>query len=265
LPEDPRSLTAPGVAPGLRDVNRSKFTKGDRDESIRITQAYKLGMQVSCGVYTEVPEESALWVIESRAWGGISGAGRREGKRYHRGAADAGSCAHDDLSATEVFDGASNRVHEGQECDPYCSCVCRTNKELRWAELLGKRVLGIDGGKRRGSSTSLSLGAGERLKLGNLDIYRDWGWAPDYVDAMWRILQQMSSEDFVIASGKMHSLHDFLNKTFLALGLNSSDYVDSDSSLLRPVDIAMSVGNPEKAKLILGWHTKTNFDGLKKV
>jgi len=161
LPEDSRSLTAPGVAPSLRDVNRSKFTKGDRDESIRITQAYNLGVQVSCGVYTEVPKESALWAIEARAWGGISGAGRREGKRYHRGAPDAGSCAYDDLSATEVFGGASDRVHEGQECDTYCSCVCWTKKELRWAELLGKRVLGIDGWKRRGSGTSLHPGAGE--------------------------------------------------------------------------------------------------------
>jgi GDPmannose 4,6-dehydratase len=95
--------------------------------------------------------------------------------------------------------------------------------------------------------------------LGNLDIYRDWGWAPDYVDAMWRILQQDAPDDFVIATGQMHSLHDFVNKTFLALGLNSSDYVDSDSSLLRPADIALSVGCPEKAYKLLGWKSEVAF------
>ena len=79
LPEDSRSLTAPRVASSLRDVNLSKFTKVDGDESIRITQAYNLGVQVSCGVYTGVPEESALWAIEARAWGVISGTSwRRE-------------------------------------------------------------------------------------------------------------------------------------------------------------------------------------------
>jgi len=112
------------------------------------------------------------------------------------------------------------------------------------------------------AAVRIAKGSGERLKLGNLDIYRDWGWAPDYVDAMWRILQQEKPQDFVIATGQMHSLHEFVNKAFLALGLNSSDYVDSDSSLLRPADIANSVGCPDKAKLLLGWHPKTNFDGL---
>jgi GDPmannose 4,6-dehydratase len=108
----------------------------------------------------------------------------------------------------------------------------------------------------------IANGSGERLKLGNLDIYRDWGWAPDYVDAMWRILQHEEPEDFVIATGKKHSLKEFVNKTFLALGVNSSEYVDSDSSLLRPADIALSVGCPEKANRQLKWNASIDFDSI---
>lgn len=112
------------------------------------------------------------------------------------------------------------------------------------------------------TAVRIANGSNERLKLGNLDIYRDWGWAPDYVDAMWRILQQDAPDDFVIATGQMHSLHEFVNKVFLALGLNSSDYVDSDSSLLRPADIAVSVGCPEKANRQLKWNASIDFDSI---
>jgi len=112
------------------------------------------------------------------------------------------------------------------------------------------------------AAVRIANGSKERLKLGNLDIYRDWGWAPDYVDAMWRIIQHEEPQDFVIATGRMHSLHDFVTKTFLALGLNSSDYVDSDSSLLRPADIAMSVGCPEKAIRQLKWNASVDFDSI---
>jgi GDPmannose 4,6-dehydratase len=112
------------------------------------------------------------------------------------------------------------------------------------------------------AAVRIANGSGERLKLGNLNIYRDWGWAPDYVDAMWRIIQHEEPQDFVIATGHMHSLHDFVTKTFLALGLDSSDYVDSDSSLLRPADIAKSVGCPDKAKKLLGWNASIKLDSI---
>jgi GDPmannose 4,6-dehydratase len=112
------------------------------------------------------------------------------------------------------------------------------------------------------AAVRIANGSRERLKLGNLDVYRDWGWAPDYVDAMWRILQQDAPDDFVIATGRMHSLHEYVHKTFLALGLNSSDYVDSDSSLLRPADIALSVGCPEKANRQLKWNALVDFDSM---
>ncbi len=108
----------------------------------------------------------------------------------------------------------------------------------------------------------IANGSRERLKLGNLDIHRDWGWAPDYVDAMWRILQQESPEDFVIATGRMHSLKEFVENAFACVGLSAWDHVDVDPSLLRPSDIAVSVGNPEKAKRLLKWEATENLERI---
>jgi GDPmannose 4,6-dehydratase len=110
------------------------------------------------------------------------------------------------------------------------------------------------------AAVRIANGSKERLKLGNLDIHRDWGWAPDYVDAMWRILQVDKADDFVIATGEMHSLNEFLEKAFEAVGLNAWDHVDADPSLLRPSDIKKSVGNPVKANENIGWHPKIKFE-----
>lgn len=112
------------------------------------------------------------------------------------------------------------------------------------------------------TAVRIANGSSERLKLGNLNVHRDWGWAPDYVDAMWRILQHEKPEDFVVATGAMHSLRDFVDKTFDCLGLKATDHVDSDESLLRPSDITYSVGYAEKAHRLLGWKATVDFDGL---
>jgi GDPmannose 4,6-dehydratase len=112
------------------------------------------------------------------------------------------------------------------------------------------------------TAVRIANGSKERLQLGNLDVHRDWGWAPEYVDAMWRILQRDEAEDFVIATGKMHSLAQFVDHVFVALGLDAKAHVDADSSLLRPLDIAQSVGNPEKAQQLLGWTARVGFNEL---
>jgi GDPmannose 4,6-dehydratase len=110
------------------------------------------------------------------------------------------------------------------------------------------------------AAVRIANGSKERLKLGNLDIYRDWGWAPEYVDAMWRILQHDQPEDFVISTGEMHSLKKFLEKTFEILGLNAWDHVDSDPAMIRPSDISVSFGCPEKASRSLNWEALTLHD-----
>lgn len=102
-------------------------------------------------------------------------------------------------------------------------------------------------------------GSKERLSLGRLDIARDWGWAPDFVDAMWRMLQQERPDDYVIATGQSHTLEEFVAMVFNQLGLNWRDHVDTDSSLFRPSEIIHSAGNPSKAARVLGWKPSVGF------
>jgi GDPmannose 4,6-dehydratase len=91
------------------------------------------------------------------------------------------------------------------------------------------------------------------LHLGNISIARDWGWAPEYVEAMWLMLQQLQPDDYVIATGETNTLEDFVREAFAAFGLEWHEHVISDASLLRPSEIMTSRGNPEKALNVLGW------------
>lgn len=105
-------------------------------------------------------------------------------------------------------------------------------------------------------------GSGEKLKLGKIDIYRDWGWAPDYVEAMWRMLQQEVPDDYLIATGEERSLEDFVAETFRQLGLNWEEHVESDPALFRPSDIERSCGNAAKAHEKLGWQAQHKFTDI---
>lgn len=99
----------------------------------------------------------------------------------------------------------------------------------------------------------IAMGSDERLKLGNLEIQRDWGWAPEYIEAMRAMLQQDEPEDFVIATGRTYPLADFVAETFACVGLDWARHVDSDPSLLRPTDLRESRANPSRARNRLGW------------
>jgi GDPmannose 4,6-dehydratase len=103
------------------------------------------------------------------------------------------------------------------------------------------------------SAKRIAAGSGEKLTLGRMDISRDWGWAPEYVDAMWRMLQLDKPEDFVIATGQTLTLGDFVEHSFKVLGLNWKDHVLQDQTLFRPTDILVSCANTGKAKEKLGW------------
>jgi len=104
------------------------------------------------------------------------------------------------------------------------------------------------------SACRIAKGASEKLRLGNIDVVRDWGWAPEYVDAMWRMLQQESPEDFVIATGESHSLREFVAMVFGALNLDWQDHVVTDPALLRLSDLSEGRANSRRAEEILGWH-----------
>ncbi|MBC7681700.1 MAG: GDP-mannose 4,6-dehydratase [Ferruginibacter sp.] len=102
----------------------------------------------------------------------------------------------------------------------------------------------------------IAQGSAEKLQLGRLDIQRDWGWAPEYVEAMWRILQHDTPQDYVIATGVTHSLEEFVSVAFMHFGLDWRKYVEQSSHLLRPTDPILIAGNPSKAERILGWKAK---------
>jgi GDPmannose 4,6-dehydratase len=100
------------------------------------------------------------------------------------------------------------------------------------------------------------------LELGNLDVARDWGWAPEFVEAMWLMLQQPQPQDIVIATGKAATLREFTARAFARLDLDWQKYVAMDEALLRPVELDFSRGNASRAKELLGWQATVQWDGV---
>lgn len=105
-------------------------------------------------------------------------------------------------------------------------------------------------------------GSHERLSLGNIDIERDWGWAPEYIEAMWLMLQRSAPEDFVIATGASYTLAQFIEAAFSALGLDWSEHVETDARLLRPTDFSVSKADPAKAEQVLGWKARSKMPDI---
>ena len=112
------------------------------------------------------------------------------------------------------------------------------------------------------TACKIANGSKEKLNLGNLEIKRDWGWAPEYVDVMWRMLQQNNPEDYVIATGETNSLEDFCKTAFNELDLDWSKHVTIDKSLIRPSEIMVNRGCSEKAKKKLNWQAKTKMHNV---
>lgn len=108
----------------------------------------------------------------------------------------------------------------------------------------------------------IKMGYTKELYLGNLDAKRDWGFAGDYVEAMWSMLQQDKPDDYVIATGESHSVREFCEEAFSVAGLDYRDYVKLDKQFFRPVDVNYLLGDPSKAKKRLGWVPKTAFKDL---
>jgi len=112
------------------------------------------------------------------------------------------------------------------------------------------------------AAARISLGLQKGLKLGNMQSKRDWGYAPEYVEGMWRIMQHNVPEDFVIATGEFHTVEELAEVAFKGVGLNYQDYVTSDKHLLRPVDTNALCGTTTKIETELGWKPKTKFNEL---
>lgn len=112
------------------------------------------------------------------------------------------------------------------------------------------------------AATRIKLGLQESLYLGNLEAKRDWGFAGDYVEAMWRMLQQDKPDDFVIATGETHSVREFAEKVFQKLGLDYQKYVRIDQRYFRPTEVDCLLGNPAKAIKTLDWKPRVSFEQL---
>ncbi|MBS1848109.1 MAG: GDP-mannose 4,6-dehydratase [Actinobacteria bacterium] len=108
----------------------------------------------------------------------------------------------------------------------------------------------------------IKLGQQQELALGNLDAQRDWGFAGDYVEAMWRMLQQDEPDDYVVATGETHSVREFCELAFGHVGLNYEDHVVTDERYMRPAEVDLLIGDPAKAKAKLGWEPKMSFPEL---
>ncbi|MBN1796595.1 MAG: GDP-mannose 4,6-dehydratase [Sedimentisphaerales bacterium] len=115
------------------------------------------------------------------------------------------------------------------------------------------------------AATRIKLGLQDKLYLGNIDAKRDWGFAGDYVEAMWLILQQDKPDDYVIATGEMYSVRQFLDEVFGYLDMDWKKYVEIDPRYFRPTEVDLLNGDPSKAKKVLGWEPKVKFKDLAKM
>jgi GDPmannose 4,6-dehydratase len=139
-----------------------------------------------------------------------------------------------------------------------CNAICYNHESPRRGPSFVTR-------KITHAAARIALGEPERLILGNLDGARDWGYAPEYVEAMWQMLQAEAPEDLVIATGKLTSVREFLDYAFTSVGLDWKDHVDCDDRFRRPADATLLVGDPSRAKSVIGWEAKTDAAGLAEI
>ena len=135
-----------------------------------------------------------------------------------------------------------------------CGILFTHESPLRGDEFVTRKIVR--------SAVAIAAGREERIRLGNLAARRDFGYAPEYVEAMWRMLQQDEAGDYVIATGTAHSIREFAEAVFTACGLALDAHLESDASLLRPSDLDLVQGDPTRAKERLGWQAKTGFGEL---
>jgi len=238
-------------------------------KKVRPSEIYYLAGQSSVGLSFEQPAETiqssvlgTLNVLEacrlldypvrlyhagsSECFGDVSGLAANESTRFHPKSPYAVAKA----SAYWLIDNYR---------DAYSLFACsgilfNHESPLRPARFVTKKIIL--------AASRIAAGSNEKLKLGRLDIARDWGWAPEYVEAMWLMLQQEKPQDFVVATGQTNTLQDFVLEAFLIHGLDWKDHVLQDADLLRPSDILISRADPGKAEIELGWKAKTTMKGV---
>jgi GDPmannose 4,6-dehydratase len=184
-------------------------------------------------------------------------------------------------SSSEMYGATESRVQDENTPfhprSPYaCAKVFAHHMSINYREAYGLHVssgiLFNHESPRRGENfvtrkitrglAQILAGETDELVLGNLEAARDWGFAGDYVEAMWMMLQQESGDDYVIATGEMHTIRDFLDASFGLVGLDWQTVVKQDQRFTRPTEVDHLCGDASKAERVLGWKPKTTFDGL---
>lgn len=136
-----------------------------------------------------------------------------------------------------------------------CNAICYNHESPRRGESFVTRKISR-------AAAAISLGLQTELRLGALDGRRDWGFAPEYVEAMWRMLQQDKADDYILATGESHSVEEFLDAAFSSVDLDWRQYVQRDDRYVRPSEVARLVGDASKANAVLGWHATTRLPEL---
>ncbi len=241
-------------------------------DEVRPDEVYNLGAQSHVRVSFDQPEYTVdvVGVGVIRLLEAIRSFMKHSGKvvRFYQ----AGS--------SEMFGSAKPRQHEGTRFEPRspyaCAKVYAHYQVINHRESYGlfacNGILFNHESPRRGetfvtrkitrAATRIKLGLQDKLWLGNLDARRDWGFAGDYVEAMWRMLQQDRPDDYVVATGESISIRDFLGLTFGRMDLDWQKYVEIDPRYFRPAEVDHLEGDPSKGRRILGWEPKTDIRTL---
>ena len=157
--------------------------------------------------------------------------------------------------AAKAFSEHMARIYRIAYRMPTCSAILYNHESPR-------RGGGFVTMKIARAAARIKRGLQQELVLGSLEGRRDWGWAPDYVQGMWLMLQQKSVDDFVLATGELHRVEDLVDRAFNCVGLNWRDYVRQDPALLTSVEPVAPCGNPSKAKRLLGWQNSVAFNDM---
>jgi GDPmannose 4,6-dehydratase len=236
------------------------------------SEFYNLGAQSHVRVSFEVPEETTMSVA-------VGTLKILEAIRFHNA-----KIRFYQASSSEMFgdnpEYPQNETTRLMPASPYaCAKVFAHNLVRNYRKSydmhLSSGILFNHESPRRGetfvtkkitkAAAKIKLGLQDKLYLGNLDAKRDWGYAKDYVEAMWIMLQQETPDDYVIATGETHTVKEFLEEVFNIAGLDIDKHVEIDPRLFRPHEVPVLLGDPSKSKQVLDWSPKTKFKELAKI
>lgn len=152
----------------------------------------------------------------------------------------------------------TKNYRESYDMHASCGILFNHEGERRGLEFVTRKI--------SNAVARIHLGKQDHIELGNLEPKRDWGYAGDYVEGMWRMLQQDQPDDFVLATGETHSIGEFLELAFKEIGINDwKPYVKENPAFMRPAEVDILLGDPSKAERVLGWKRKVDFEGLVKL